>query len=303
MPRAIVNGINIHYQQAGSGPHLVLIHGLTGSLAAWQWQFVPALSDRFNVLTYDLRGHGHSDMPPSGYTSADMARDLAALLDERGIDRAHLVGHSFGGLVALHLAALAPERVNGLTISDTRIRAFQDSQKLKDWAHWPLWKSQLRQRGVTLDEDSELDYFLLERLALQRPTAPVPLEEPTGSTEPPAWLQPGWVRGPRWAERWQALMSGTTAGPDLRDQAVLTAELIRGIRVPTQAIYAELSFCLASLAGLRENMPNLKATVLPGVGHFYPFIQPALLLEHLIPFHAEASAAPGGPAVGWSPSR
>jgi 2-hydroxy-6-oxonona-2,4-dienedioate hydrolase/2-succinyl-6-hydroxy-2,4-cyclohexadiene-1-carboxylate synthase len=147
MLKAFVNGLNLHYQQSGSGPHLVLIHGLTGSLAVWQWRVIPALLDRFCVLTYDLRGHGLSDMPPSGYTSAEMARDLLGLLDERGIDQAHLVGHSFGGLVALHLAAVSPDRVSGLTISDSRIRTLQPAQKIKDWVHWPRWKEQLEQQG------------------------------------------------------------------------------------------------------------------------------------------------------------
>jgi pimeloyl-ACP methyl ester carboxylesterase len=118
MPKAFVNGINIHYQETGAGSHLVLIHGLTGTLAAWQLGILPSLTDRFQVLAYDLRGHGHSDMPPSGYTSADMARDLLALFDERGIAQTHLVGHSFGGVVALHFAALHSDRVSALTISD-----------------------------------------------------------------------------------------------------------------------------------------------------------------------------------------
>src|SRR5579871_6752921 len=90
--KACINGVEIHYEMAGSGPHLFLLHGLMGSLADWRPCVVPLLTDQFTVLTCDLRGHGDSDMPPSGYTSADMAADLAGLMDHVGAERADLVG-------------------------------------------------------------------------------------------------------------------------------------------------------------------------------------------------------------------
>ena len=64
--RRLQNGVRIHYQQIGEGPDLVMVHGLTGNLAVWHLQIVPELSEHFRVLTYDLRGHGHSDTPPTG---------------------------------------------------------------------------------------------------------------------------------------------------------------------------------------------------------------------------------------------
>ena len=77
MPYADVNGIRIHYQQTGEGPDVVLLHGFTGNLAIWIFiDIVDTLSSDFRVTTYDIRGHGNSDVPPSGYTSADMAADL-----------------------------------------------------------------------------------------------------------------------------------------------------------------------------------------------------------------------------------
>jgi pimeloyl-ACP methyl ester carboxylesterase len=242
----------------------VLIHGLLGTLDDWQARIAPQLIDHFTVLTFDLRGHGESDMPPSGYTSADMARDLAALLDSLGIDQAHLAGHSFGGTVALSFTAENPDRVLGLTISDSRVRALQPVQKVKDWVHWPLWKAQLEKGGHTLDEESEFDIDLLETLRLKNP-AP-------------------WQQGIRW-ERWERLLGSTTAKADLKDPAGLTIEVIRQIQTPTQAIYGELSFCLPSLEGLREHLPSLKATVFPNVGHRFPLTHPALFLEQVRAFH------------------
>jgi pimeloyl-ACP methyl ester carboxylesterase len=277
MPKAFVNGLTINYEQTGSGPHLALIHGLTGSLAFWNVWVVPALADMFTVLTFDLRGHGDSDMPPSGYTSAEMASDLVTLLDDRGIDQAHVAGHSFGGTIALHLAAQHPDRVAALTISDSRIWMLQPIQKVKDWPHWGIWKAQLRQHGLSVDEESELDFSLLEPLMLQRP--------PQSQQTPPIAAR---GRG----ERWKTLLASTTAKYDLKDPAGLTTEMIGQLRPPTQAIYGELSFCLPTLDGLRKLLPSLKSTILPGVGHLFPITRPALFIEHLKAFHMALNLTP-----------
>src|SRR5262249_39510694 len=115
MPFTTVRGLKFHYQQAGAGPDIVLIHGVTGDLSIWfLCNAVQSLSASYRVTAYDLRGHGYSDAPPAGYTSADHAADLFALMDALGVGRAALVGHSFGGVIAAHAAALAPGRVDAL---------------------------------------------------------------------------------------------------------------------------------------------------------------------------------------------
>jgi pimeloyl-ACP methyl ester carboxylesterase len=262
MPREIVNGVNIQYEQAGSGPDLVLIHGLTGNIAVWRSVIGPTLSRKFSVLTYDLRGHGESDMPAFGYRTSDMAADLLALLDHLQIERPHLVGHSMGGTIALHFAGLHPDRLATLTISDSRVRVLQPSQKLKDWPHWPLWKGQLEKRGIVLDEDSEMDFLLLNQLA---PPAPV-----TGSER---------------IERWNRLLANTTAKGDFKDPAGLNEDLIRRVSAPTHAIYGEYSFCGPSLAGLRYLLADLQVTIIPKAGHFFPIIQPDIFLSRLQAFY------------------
>lgn len=270
LPKVLAGGLNIHYHQAGSGPHAVLIHGLTGSLADWELRVVPLLKDSFTVLTYDLRGHGYTDMPASGYTSSDMASDLFGLIDALGIDRAHFIGHSFGGTVALHFAALHSDRVIALTVSDSRVWSLQPSLKIKDWAHWPMWKEQLQKEGLTIDENSELDFSLLELLRSQRSK---------GKSEATALDR-------RIEGHWLKLLSSTTANADLRDPAGLTPELISQVRVPAQAIYGEFSFCLPTLEGLKEHLQDLKSTILPGVGHFFPITRAELFVQHVKTFHA-----------------
>src|SRR3954447_19217005 len=103
MPKiALPSGVRLHHVQAGDGPDLVLIYGITGNLAVWHLQVVPLLWDHFRLTTYDLRGHGYSDMPPSGYTADDMAADLLELIDALEIERPSIVGHSFGADIALY---------------------------------------------------------------------------------------------------------------------------------------------------------------------------------------------------------
>src|ERR1700760_1964235 len=122
MPKALLkNGLTLHYQRTGKGPDVVMIHGLTGNLAVWHLKIIPMLMDRFRTLSYDLRGHGYSDMPPSGYSADDMAGDLEGLLDALEIRDAYLVGHSFGADIALYFALLYPERVRKVVAIEAAI--------------------------------------------------------------------------------------------------------------------------------------------------------------------------------------
>jgi len=116
---ARVNGINIAFRVQGDGPPLVLIMGYRLSSAAWPAKFVDALAGRFTVITLDNRGTGRSDKPVTGYALANMARDVAALLDEIGVERAYLLGYSMGGAIAQEFVRQFPHRVAGLILCAT----------------------------------------------------------------------------------------------------------------------------------------------------------------------------------------
>ena len=115
MPMCTLGDIQVYYEITGSGPPLLLIHGLGSSTRDWEFQ-VPALTPQFQVITADLRGHGRSAKPRGRYRIPQFADDMAALLRTLGAAPAHVVGLSLGGMVALELALRCPDLVRSLVI-------------------------------------------------------------------------------------------------------------------------------------------------------------------------------------------
>ncbi len=115
--RITVDGVPLTYVRAGSGPALVLIHGASGNLRDWTFRAAPAFARDFEVIAFDRPGHGLSGWPAEGgETLALQARLMRAALARMGIPRAIVVGHSYGGSVALAWALDAPESVAGLML-------------------------------------------------------------------------------------------------------------------------------------------------------------------------------------------
>jgi 3-oxoadipate enol-lactonase len=119
MPYAIINKIRMHYEVSGKGDPVLMINGLSAPAAGWVLQ-VKALSMHFQVVTFDNRGVGESDLPPDPvYTAAQMADDAAAILRHLKISRAHVIGASMGGTIAQELALRHPRLVRSLVLACT----------------------------------------------------------------------------------------------------------------------------------------------------------------------------------------
>ena len=116
MPSVTRDGVTIDYAVDGDpdGPTVLLLEGLGYGRWMWRW-LAEALADDYEVLRPDNRGTGDSDVPEGPYSAAEMAADAAAVLDDRGVDAAHVCGASMGGMIAQELA-LADDRVASLTL-------------------------------------------------------------------------------------------------------------------------------------------------------------------------------------------
>jgi pimeloyl-ACP methyl ester carboxylesterase len=120
MPTAHLNGIEIYYEDHGTGYPVVLSHGYSSTSAMWQPQVGP-LTERYRLITWDMRGHGSTDSPEeqSAYSEAHTVEDLAALLRHLGIEQAVIGGLSLGGYMSLGFHLAHPEMVKALILCDT----------------------------------------------------------------------------------------------------------------------------------------------------------------------------------------
>ena len=113
MEKVHVNGVQLAYTREGTGKPLVLVHGYPLDHTIWN-EVIPLLNNDFDIITPDLRGFGQSNVVESQYKISDMATDIAGLLDQLGVEKTAIAGHSMGGYISLAFARAYQERVTGL---------------------------------------------------------------------------------------------------------------------------------------------------------------------------------------------
>jgi len=269
MPKILANGIHIHYTRVGEGCDLVMLHGLTGNLAVWHLRIARVLQKEYRITTYDLRGHGHTDMPPTGYTTRVMAEDLRGLLDVLGIERAYLVGHSFGADVALHFALLYPERVDKVVAIEAGLAAMVATRKREDWEGWRYWRETLNEFGIQVPREKWYDPVYMLKLSLKVPKVYGPA---TGR--------------PRKPEPLLKLLETTTVMEDYELPDGFTLERVADIKTPILLVYGGNSAFLATYEYLKEHLADCRPVLLPfsKYGHFGPVEQPEILMGHMRDF-------------------
>jgi pimeloyl-ACP methyl ester carboxylesterase len=277
--------LKLHYMQLGRDIHpaeesLVMIHGLAANLAFWYLRIAPAFVADYAVTLFDLRGHGHSGRPPTGYNPTAMAEDLRLLADGLGLQRFTIFAHSFGGLVALRFIRAYPERVDRLVLVDTHLGVFRQHQRLRDIGRAREMTAALAREGIQIDpNETHFGFRLLERIARMH------VEEPERAKRFEGKLSPFIGRGARQgAKRWIDLLEHTSAGTEIYHNDGITLPLLHEIRVPTLSVYGERSHALASGRALATIWPHSQLEIIPNAGHFFPLSKPDSLISATLPF-------------------
>ncbi len=114
---ATVNGIKMHYVEAGEGKPVILMHGFPEFWYSWRFQ-IPVLAKKYRVIAVDMRGYNESEKPEdvSAYQADEIAKDIVALIKHLGYDKAYIVSHDWGGAIAWHMAQHYPEVMEKLVV-------------------------------------------------------------------------------------------------------------------------------------------------------------------------------------------
>ena len=269
-----VNGVRLHCEVEGEGPLVLLLHGFTETSRAWRKQ-IPELATRFQVVAPDLRGFGASDKPKgiASYRTSVVANDIVALIHSFGAERAHVVGHDWGGGVAWTLATAHPEAVDRLVVLNCPHPAVMARALRSNWTQirksWYIFAFQLpwlpewsfRRDGAKALKDS------LRRTAKPGTFTDADLDE--------------------YARAFSAPGAATAAINYYR--AAARSRVTRGkIKAPTLLIWAEDDFALGielsrGMDGLFERQPRVE--YIPDTSHWVmeerPEVVNRLLLEFL----------------------
>jgi 3-oxoadipate enol-lactonase len=264
MPLLTSRGHDISFELHGTGTPVLLISGL--GYGGWVWRdVVGPLARHHRVVTFDNRGVGGSGKPRGPYSTRLLAEDALGLLDGLGLPRAHVVGHSLGGMVAQELALLAPERVERLVLVGT-------THGGKEAVPFPAGALRvLTQRWG--------DPRVLFLQGLEEATAPGFL------ARHPKAAEDVWQRRsecPVSPAGYQAQLEAAAA----HDSTARLAEL----RTPTLLVHGSEDRMIppANSTLLAQRLPDARVRLLPGVGHMVPLEAPAVLADVVLTFLAGA---------------
>ena len=170
MAIAKVNDVDLYYEDQGRGDPLLCIMGLAADSTAWLLQ-VPAFAEHYRTIIFDNRGVGRSAKPGGPYSIHQMADDAAGLLDTLGIDRAHVLGVSMGGMIAQELVLRHPERVRGLILACTYPEPDAEVEKRREFTLTQLGGS------ITAEGELKIDLSAIDPLALFQHLLPLVFSE------------------------------------------------------------------------------------------------------------------------------
>jgi pimeloyl-ACP methyl ester carboxylesterase len=233
-----VRDLRFHVQQLGptDGPKLVFVHGLVmDNLSSFYYTLAaPLARDGIHTILFDLRGHGLSARPATGYTPRERARDLLSILDSLAIDEpVYLLGNSYGGIVAMHTALLAPSRVGGVVLVEAACAGVPGEMWVEDIVNT------LSVAALGLEFDRTQDQL---RLLGQRKVAKL-------------------------AANADALLNGTSLIDDLVSGALVTEQDLKEVECPVLGVFGAESELVDAADELGRHVRDCEVHVIPGLGH------------------------------------
>lgn len=294
MKKVVVNGVTLSVTEISQRPRrrsvairdeavpIILIHGLAASSAFWHAAGVQFIALLGPCILYDLRGHGKSHTPDSGYRVEDLTNDLFELLNAEGVEKAHIVSHSFGGMIALNLALSHPERVRSLVLADVRVRPLRSEMTVARRTIPPAVERRLCEIGIDLKDGSHFD----DGVGYLRTVARIEIE---GGDDAEALIRalyghPRLFRSRRSAVRWLSLTEGGTFLDDLQSSNPFEPEDLKKLTLPMLMLAAKESAVLPSARALARLCPHGVIKEIPNVGHFFPMSHPKLFLRPTLRF-------------------
>lgn len=269
MPIAKVGDISLEYYVEGQGPPLLMIMGWIGNAAFWGDPFLERLRPHFRTIRISNRGTGRSDKPAGEYGISLMAEDAAGLLRELGIERAHVLGISMGGMIAQELVLNHPEQVQGLVLGCTTC----------GFSHGVLPKVDMvtgaEQTGAVAPQDRVRQFLL---------AAVTPEFLNRADQQFWGWVIATWLAAPT---PWQTIGRHFVAM-----QAFDTYERLPQINRPTLIIHGDRDLLMpvenADILGQRIGRSRVR--IVPGVGHMFFWERPEESAEAIVEFLSSVPA-------------
>jgi 3-oxoadipate enol-lactonase len=263
MPQLVLDDVPLYYETSGTGFPLLAINAFSFNLRVWDRLRWP-LSAKYRLITFDLRGHGKSSAPATGYSTLDYNHDLEALVKGLELKQLCLMGHSTGANIALEYTLQNPERIKALILVDPLINGMRFPRS---------WHDAYRAfRKITLTEGLN------------------------------AGLEKGWLQNPIFEEfkcNKSRLMFikdvvRSFSGLPIREMETFpftdqALERVSCIACPTLIIYGEKNFeeCIDVAERLSIKIPQSKKVMLHGLGHLSPIQGPSTFTREVLQFLSE----------------
>ncbi|MHC0053393.1 alpha/beta fold hydrolase [Actibacterium sp. D379-3] len=291
MARVAANGVTLNVTEieprtrgrySADEVPVICVHGLAASSAFWYGAGAPFMALIGPTMLYDLRGHGKSGTTDTGYSVTNMVADLIALMDARGIRKAHLIAHSFGGMIVLLCALKHPERVASLTLADVRVRPIQTNLSIRAKTIPPALERRLEEYGIDLSAISQSD----DGIGYLNAVAKIQVAAGAEATELliALYRHPRLFKSLKNARKWIQLTENASLVKDLKDESAFVPADLKKIKQPILILVGQESPTLTSARTLARLCSHAILEEIPNAGHFFPASHPKLFLRPTLRF-------------------